>query len=142
MKKIIKYLLFGIISILLKSCFLHIDPDVSTVYMKGGDSKSQRSEAISRLYEHYIKSKKNRAYYEIVAKKEDRFILNYYPEKKLLTLCTDPGSGWSGQFKNVDEAKLKELVDLKLTFDDINNLKGPLEDNRPRVIVKTNGTPS
>ncbi len=141
MRKLV-YVILTFLSLGFESCFLHIDPDVSTVYMKGGDSKSQRSEAISRLYEHYIKSKKNRAYYEIVAKKEDRFILNYYPEKKILTLCTDPGSGWSGQFKNVDEAKLKELVDLKLTFDDINNLKGPLEDNRPRVIVKTNGTPS
>ncbi len=142
MKHSLKYFVFTLLFMVIESCFLLVEPEVDTLYVKGEDHDRLRKDAIAELYTHYSKSKKNKKYYEVISKKYGRFILNYYPEGKLLTLCTDPGSGWSSQFKNVDEAKLKELLDLELTFDDINNMKGPLEENDKWVIVKTNGSPS
>jgi hypothetical protein len=100
------------------------------------------------LYEHYVTSEKNREAYEVVAKKDGHFILNFTPGLELLTVCGDPGSGWSQQFENVDEAMLKKLVDEGISFGDLYSV-GSMSDRvdslltrkHPIYNVNTNGNP-
>lgn len=143
-----RYLFFFICAAtLLASCKKSPNPDVITLYLKGDDREKERTEAIPNLYEHYMNSNKDRAVYEVVAKGNARFVINYVPGLELLTLSSDPGSGWSSQFKDVDEAKLQELVRQKLNFSDIDDIgsfgskyDSVLVINRPIYDVKTNSS--
>ena len=130
-------------------CRDKIDPIISTVYLTEGDRVVQRQQAIPKLYAHYQDSTKDREAYEVIAKKDGRFILNYVPGLNLLTLCGDPGSGWSGQFTNVTSDVLKLLVDEGVTFDQLENreklgskLDSLLIPKSPIYRVRTNGSPS
>ena len=127
------------------SCGESPDPSVVTLFLKGEDREKERAEAIPKLYEHYMNSKKDRSAYEVVARGEAMFVINYVPSLELLTLSGDPVSGWSNQFKGVDEATLQKLIRQKLTFSDIDDI-GSLDSkydsvltlNRPLYDVKTN----
>ena len=131
--------------LLLVSCKESPDPSVVTLFLKGEDREKERAEAIPKLYEHYMNSKKDRSAYEVVARGEAMFVINYVPSLELLTLSGDPVSGWSNQFKGVDEATLQKLISQKLTFSDIDDI-GSLDSkydsvltlNRPIYDVKTN----
>jgi hypothetical protein len=140
------HLLLVIFSITtLAACFNKVDPAVSTLYFSSGHPDTLRSQAISKLYEHYSNSDKNKEYYEVVSKKTGNYILNYYPFGKLLTTCNDPGSGWSEQYKNVDESELRKLADLKIKLYDLQlyvSKDSIIENNEPIVDVKTNGYPN
>jgi hypothetical protein len=141
-----------VLTFALLSCSDKIEPDVDTLYLNDGDRESQSAMAISELYKYYVASKKDKGFYEVVSKKVGRFILNYYPAGKLLTVSTDSDSGWGRQFKNVDETVLKKLSDDHITIDDIgaigtgdNRLDSLyvslLPINEPFFSVKTNGNP-
>src|SRR5215217_2132833 len=131
--------------LLLVSCKESADPNVVTLFLKGEDREKGRAEAIPKLYEHYMNSKKDRPAYEVIAKGEAMFVINYVPSLELLTLSGDPGSGWSNQFKGVNEVTLQKLIRQKLTFADINDI-GSLDSkydsvltmNRPLYEVNTN----
>ncbi|MCF2487072.1 hypothetical protein [Dyadobacter sp. CY347] len=127
------------------SCLNKVDPAVDSLYLKGEDWKSWRKDALSKLYAHYNNSKKDKECYEVIARKEDRFFLNFYPQGQLLTLCADPGSGWSNQYK-ADISLIKKLISYNVTFDDLvglteNNYDSILVINKPFIEVKTNGNP-
>lgn len=131
------------------SCHEISHPHVDTLYVKGTDREQERAEAIRNLYRHYMNSDKDKDVYEVISKNNGNFILNYVPALKLLTLCGDPGSGWSNQFKNVDEATLQRLIDTNVTFqnlEDVGSIGSQFDDvlevNRPMYTVKTNGYPS
>ncbi|MCF0060976.1 hypothetical protein MUK70_17200 [Dyadobacter chenwenxiniae] len=132
---------------LLISCKESPDPDVETLYINGQDREKERADATSKLYEHYMNGKRDRSAYEVVAKGNARFVINYVPGLALLTLSGDPGSGWSNQFKDVDEGTLQKLIHQKLTFNDIDDI-GSAESkydsvltlNRPLYDVKTNSS--
>ena len=96
-----------------------------------------------------MSSKRDKAFYEVISKKEGRYILNYAPNLKLLTMCADPGSGWSKQFKNFELSTLEMLANGGYSFDDLDNREGLdskfdslLVINTPSSPVKTNGSPS
>jgi hypothetical protein len=129
----------------LAACLNKVDPAVDTLYFSSGRTDTLRSQAISKLYEHYSNSDKTKEYYEVVSKQTGDYIINYYPAGKLLTTCNDPGSGWGGQYKNVDEATLRRLADLKIKLDNLRsyvNTDSIIDDNEPRIEVKTNGHPN
>ncbi|NIJ51873.1 hypothetical protein [Dyadobacter arcticus] len=143
----------NVISILtmlfISGCYGKIDPNVSTLYIEGGDRESERLEAIPKLYEHYVSSIKDKEAYEVISNGNGNFILNFTPSLKLLTLCGDPGSGWGKQFKDVDESVLQKLVQDGISFQDIESIgsigskfDSLLVRNKPRIEVKTNGEPS
>lgn len=144
--KIFRSVLLYASVVALAACSEEVDPQVDTLFVNSGDPHVLKGEALARLYEHYSKSDKSKAYYEVVTgKKPGDLILNYNPEGKLLTTCTDPGSGWGGQLKNVDEAALQKMADLKIHVDSLNSYvlkERNLEHNRPMVGVKTNGQPN
>ncbi|MCE7065684.1 hypothetical protein [Dyadobacter sp. CY326] len=133
----------------LMSCHELSHPDVDTLYIDGKDREESRADAINTLYDHYMNSTKEKEVYEVIARGNGRFIINYVPELKLLTLCGDPGSGWGPQFKEVDEAALQRLINDKITFDDLHGVgsigsafDSVLVRNNPMYSVKTNGYPS
>ncbi|GGM99004.1 hypothetical protein GCM10010967_36220 [Dyadobacter beijingensis] len=136
--------LFGMT--LLLSCSGDVEPTVASQYLRpDGTREEQRRQALRELYQFYSTSDKSKVYYEVLAKRNGRFILNYYPTGELLTYCTDPGSGWSGQVTNVSTAQLQRLASLKLLLD---SLKGfvqkdsVLKHSQPFIQVRTNGSPS
>ncbi|MCF2492113.1 hypothetical protein [Dyadobacter chenhuakuii] len=140
---------FLIMVTLLSGCGDRIDPVISTIYLEEGDRAAQRRQAIPELYAHYQNSAKDREAYEVISKKNGRFIINYVPGLELLTLCGDPGSGWSRQFANVSDDVLKILVNEKVTFDDLeihgsfgSKLDSLLISKTPIYRVRTNGSPS
>lgn len=129
----------------LTSCHEISHPYVDTLYMKGTDREKERAEAMVNLYQHYMNSDKDKEVYEVISESNGRFILNYVPALKLLTLSGDPGSGWSNQFKNVDEATLQRLIDENITFqnlEEVGTIGSQFDDvlkvNRPMYSVKTN----
>jgi hypothetical protein len=127
----------------LAACFDKVDPMVDTLYLSSNYSNSVRSQAFSKLNEHYFNSDKTKEYYEVVSKKN--YIINYFPAGDLLTICFDPGSGWGGQYKNVDEAALRRLTDLKIKLDDLQAYvikDSIIDNNEPYIEVKTNGYPN
>src|SRR5690606_4735524 len=130
----------------LSSCFGDdVEPEVDTFYYNTGQRDSQRSQAITKLYEHYIQSDKTKEYYEVISRKTGNYIVNYYPDGQLLTICTDPGSGWSGQLKNVSDADLQRMAISKIHMDRLQEYvlsDSTLEHNRPIIEVKTNGKPN
>ena len=133
----------------LAACHDVAHPQVETLYLKDGTAEVQKSEAVSKLYELYTSSNKEKEAYEVISKKEGRFILNYTPKLELLTLCIDPGSGWSNQYKNVSEQKLQRLAGGSYSFDSLvviaaNPVKydSLLIINDSFIQVKTSGSPS
>ncbi|MCF2488347.1 hypothetical protein [Dyadobacter sp. CY347] len=142
-------LVLPLMVMLLWACGDKIDPIISTIYLTEGDRVAQREQAIPKLYAHYQQSAKDREAYEVIAKKNGRFILNYVPGLSLLTLSGDPGSGWSRQYANVDEDVLKMLVDEGVTFDQLDGVE-PLDSKLDSLLiskspiyrVRTNGSPS
>lgn len=152
MKKILNISVLVLALVLTISCKDNDpDPAVATSYFDRDDTKAKTvDEAVKKLYDFYSESIKDKEYYEVLQK--SGIILNFSPTKKLLTLCDDQGSGWSGQYKNFDEVFLKKLVDDKVTFDELlfpereNRLdtlyKATLMVNEPfDASVKTNGIP-
>jgi hypothetical protein len=147
--KLIKLFLQAILVIFLFGCKDDVDPAVSTVRVEGNRDEL-RKEAISKLYQHYKNSTKDKESYEIVSKGD--YILNFSPKSSLLTLCDDQGSGWAVQYKDINDIVLKKMVDDQINFD---HLSGSLEfdtkldslykkvliSNNPIVEVKTNGEP-
>jgi hypothetical protein len=131
------------------ACINKVDPMIDTLYLEGKDRRELRLQAIPKLYEHFRNSKKDKFVYEVISKKNGRFIANYTPSLKLLTLTGDPGSGWGNQFKDVDETTLEKLVKDGITFDDL-ELIGTLDskyndllvETNPFQEVRTNGSPS
>jgi hypothetical protein len=145
MKK--EHLLLIIFSVTtLTACFNKVDPAVSTFYFSTGHPDTLRNQALLKLYEHYSNSDKTREYYEVISKRTGNYILNYYPAGKLLTTCTDPGSGWGNQYENVDEAELRKLADLKIKLVDLQlyvSKDSIISENPNNVVeVKTNGHPN
>ena len=147
MRKIVKVKIALMLTFLLTACVEISHPAVETLYLKGDNIDAMKQEALPRLLEHYMTSKKDKEVYEVISK-YGRFILNFNPSLKLLTLCGDPGSGWGPQFKDVDEAILKKLVDYGLSFDDIQEIGSPFSQgdtllvrNKPTYLVKSNGHP-
>jgi hypothetical protein len=140
-----KSLLLSMFVVFAAACSEDVDPQVDTLFLNSGHPDSLKSQAISRLYEYYSNSDKTKAYYEVVSgRKAGDYILNYYPEAKLLTTCLDPGSGWAGQLKNVDEAALQRMANLKVKLDGLTGYvltDSTIQHNRPLVGVKTNGSP-
>ncbi|SKB55879.1 hypothetical protein [Dyadobacter psychrophilus] len=128
---------------LLASCGEVVNPLIRTVYLTEGDRTSQRLEAIAKLYEFYNDSDKDREAYEVISKRSGDFIVNYVPGLGLLTLCGEPGFGWSKQFIDVDSTLLRKLVDRGATFDDLNTGKfdSLLVTKTPVFRVNTNGKP-
>jgi hypothetical protein len=127
---------FLLIAFLFSSCFNKVEPEVSTVYVKSGDKETERSEAVSTLFEHYSKSSKDKQYYEVLSKKDGRFILNYNRIDQRLTICTDPGSGWSRQYVGITDADLEDLLVKGLSFNDLDFPKDPVIVDEVTLIVK------
>ncbi|MCE6992368.1 hypothetical protein [Dyadobacter sp. CY323] len=122
----------------LTGCFDKVDPLIRTLYLKEDDMETQRSQAVSRLYEHYVTSRfKDGQGYEVISKKHGRFILHFAPILGLLTVCGDPGSGWARQYEDVDELILKKLVDENITFNDLYGT-GPMSYKVDSMLVKKN----
>jgi hypothetical protein len=145
----VKDVMSTLLVFLIIGCSEKVDPDVDTQYLEGNDREALRLEAIPKLYEYYANSKKDKLVYEVISKKNGRFILNFMPSSKLLTLCGDPGSGWGPQFKDVTESTLQKLVQDGISFEDIQSIgtigskyDSLLVRNTPFVQVKTNGSPS
>ncbi|MET7253739.1 hypothetical protein [Dyadobacter fermentans] len=151
MKNISKIMLSVVFITLFAACNDDLNPAVDTAYFDRKMPQAQtEKDAIKKLYGFYNESSKDKQYYEVVQKAG--IILNFSPTRKLLSLCGDQGSGWSGQYKNFDEAFLKKLVDDKVTFDE---LLFPERENRLDTLyratlmvndpfdasIKTNGTP-
>ncbi|MCE7058731.1 hypothetical protein [Dyadobacter sp. CY343] len=127
----------------LAACFNKVDPAVETFYLKSKHSDSVRSEAFSKFYEHYSNSDNTKEYFEVISKGD--YIINYYATGKLMAICYDPGSGWGGQYNNVDEAALRSLANLRIKLDKLQSyvIKDSLIDNNePFIEVKTNGHPN
>jgi hypothetical protein len=144
MKNIFLFTFFAGLA-LLSACSDPIDPTVETIYFNTEKREAWQSQAIGKLYEHYSNSDKSKEYYEVAARKAGNYILNYYPSGKLLTVCEDPGSGWSGQYTNVDEAALQNLAQLKISLDSMQLyvIKDSIIGNSasPYVQVKSNVYP-
>jgi hypothetical protein len=145
----VQKILLAVTVMLIAFCKDEVDPAVQTIRVYG-DYKAEREKAFPNLYNYYAASSKSMEYYEVVFKGD--FILNYYPQGRLLTVCSDPGSGWSGQFKEFDESDLKKLSDDGITIDEIagfghigNNLDSLYSDilvkSDPFFEIKTNGNP-
>ncbi|QRR01842.1 hypothetical protein [Dyadobacter sandarakinus] len=145
MKKL-SLLLVALFITFLITCKEPQNPEVATLYLNGKDIEGHRREAVSRLYEHYLTSKKDRGYYEVISK-HSRFILSFSPSLKLLTVCGDPGSGWGNQFMNVDEGVLARLVSEKITFndlyssEDLQSKDSLLVKSKSFINIITNGNP-
>jgi hypothetical protein len=115
------------------------NPVVDTLYLPNSNGGEQQEiEAAVKLYERYMNSPKDKEYYEVVCKGD--FILNYFPSKQWITVCTDVGSGWSYQFKEVDISKLGELSQANLPFEKYKEFLSP---NNPMQsnLIKSNGEP-
>lgn len=112
-----KYLiLIPLIAVLFSCKNSEVDPDVNTLRVSTKNSVDDlQVDMAVELYRHFINSDKKREFYEVISKKRGE-ILNYNPAKKILTACGDPGSGWMGQFKEVDLKTLKRIGDNKITF--------------------------
>lgn len=124
-------------------------PLIETFYIKGGSIEQQKVTAVFKLYEMYRDGNKDKNAYEVIAKKEGRFIINYTPKSELLTLSADPGSGWSNQFKNVTEQTLQRLAVGGYSFDSLGAIAlDPVKydsllvpNDSPFVRVMTSGNP-
>jgi len=68
----------------------------------------------------------NRDHYQVFSHSKNGpcRIADYDKERKLLQVCTDPGSGWSGFFK-VSQPELHQLVVRSAKFDDLYKLCKP-----------------
>lgn len=132
----ILFLIFALVS-----CgFNRIDPAVSTLSIAYVSPKETREvEMAVKLYQHYMASDKSKEYYEVVSKDRGG-ILNYNPNRELLTICTDPGSGWGMQYKEVDLAKLQWIGDNTISFD-LYSEKLTANPNPGYIKPKTNGYP-
>lgn len=132
-----------------------VDPEVSTQYIKEGNREKQRDIAFITLLNHYQASAKDKQFYEVISKRDGRFILNYNRLDERLTLCLDPGSGWGRQFINISENDLEDFVakDFSLLDFDMGKaiaidsvtiiLKGKeLKIARESIRPKTNGSPT
>lgn len=127
---------------LLIACNNDIDPVVDTLYFNSGQPDTLRNQAITKLYEYYSNSDKSKEFYEVVSEKTGDYIINYYPSRSLLTVCFDPGSGWGGQYKNVDKQALYRLSNARIKLDNLQEfvaIDSTIDDNRPIFNVKTNG---
>ena len=130
----ILFLIFALVS-----CgFNRIYPAVSTLSI-AYVSPQETGEMAVKLYQHYMASDKSKEYYEVVSKDRGG-ILNYHPAKQLLTVCEDPGSGWAGQYKEVDLAKLQWIGDNTISFD-LYSEKLTANPNPEYIKPKTNGYP-
>jgi hypothetical protein len=131
--------------IILYSCTSKIEPQVDTFYYSTGNRDSLRSYALVRLYDHYVQSDKTKEYYEVVSRNTGDYIVNYYPQGQLLTICGDPGSGWSGQLRNVGLNELHKMGNSKIHIDSLSEFvlsDSTIQHNRPIQEVKTNGKPN
>ncbi|GAB2783456.1 hypothetical protein GCM10027275_29290 [Rhabdobacter roseus] len=97
---------------------------MSTKYVEGGNREQLRSIAFSELYSHFQSSTKEKSFYEVISGKNGRFIVNYNRIEQRLTLCTDPGSGWAEQFKDISEADLGEFVSKGVELNDFDGTNG------------------
>lgn len=147
--KVSRKLIIIVMCALTFGCIEKVDPAVDTLYIKGGDQETHIKQAIPKLFQHYVSSKRDKEFYEVISKKEGRYILNYAPNLKLLTMCADPGSGWSRQFKNFELSTLEMLANDGYSFDDLGDRErldskfdSLLVINTPSSPVKTNGSPS
>src|SRR6218665_2681890 len=142
-----KCFLISIVSLLvLLSCdSKKIDPEVNTVYVnKKLDTHDAQRQSALLLYNSYSQSDKSKRFYEVVYKTIPCFIVNYYPEKQLLSLCTDKGEGWGMQFEEVTEEKLKEMAEANLRFGILyyeNPLRLKVKDPTDFREIKTNDDP-
>lgn len=134
MKKYLSILLLFAIS-----CkFDRVDPSVDTLRVEALlISADREANMAAQLYDHYTKSDKSKEFYEVITNKSGE-ILNYWPNKKLLTVCADPGSGWLRQYTDIDTAKLKWISDSKIAF---RQYEDSLTVSRPLIRPKTNGNP-
>ncbi|TLV00874.1 hypothetical protein [Dyadobacter luticola] len=127
----------------LAACVDKVDPEVKTFYIQPNGKDTLNNHALSIFYDLYSNTEKNRDYYEVISKAD--FIINYYPAGKLLTICYDNGSGWGEQYKNVDEAALRRIADLKIKLNDLTQYVS--EDNvidhtESFINIKSNGKPN
>lgn len=104
---------------LLTSCFDRVDPEVSTKYLSSGSGEQQKASAVKELLDFYTASEKDKPYYEVISKREGRFILNYNRIEQRLTLCMDPGSGWGRQYMNISLEDLAEMVAIGITLEEL-----------------------
>ena len=117
-----------------------IDPDVETLRIEAIDSLAAReANMATELYQYYLASDKSKNYYEVISKNRGQ-ILNYNTKDQLITVCTDPGSGWGGQFKNIDIATLKRISDNKIIFSMYYDSL-IVNSNSEYIEPKTNGNP-
>ena len=143
--KIYQYLSALILTICISSCIHKVEPEVDTFYFSTGHADTLRALAISKLYAHYNESDKSKKFYEVISKKTGRYIVNYYPEAEMLTICHDPGSGWGGQFINVSESTLKKMAESKVHLNQLQQYAltdTSIQNNRPIIDVRTNGKPN
>lgn len=114
-----RLLLFFALLFSLSSCYNQVDPEVATKYITEGSREETRNNAVKELYDFYKSSSQDKEYYEVVSKRNGRFVLNYNRIDQRLTICGDLGSGWSEQFMNITESDLFDLVGLKVTLDEL-----------------------
>ncbi len=149
-------LFLGLLPILV-SCINKVDPQVSTQYIKEGSRQEQRAVAFNTLLSHYRAGNKEKQFFEVISKKDGRFILNYNRIDQRLTLCLDPGSGWGSQYVNIAEDDLEEFVSKSFTLTDFEGGNATWVDSvtiimkgkelkyattKERIRPKTNGKPS
>lgn len=141
------FLIHMVWTFLLLACHEVTHPQVDTLFLKAGTSDVHKSEAVSRLFELYSNSKRDKLAYEVISK-DARFILNYTPESQLLTLSADLGSGWAIQYRDVSEQKLQKLAAIGYSIDSLGIIEeNPVKydslliRNSPIIRVRTSGTP-
>lgn len=122
MKKII-LLIFLFLSLF--SCSLLRDkPPVykeTFIYkIEGRNELSIEKEMLGQLYKFYIANKNNN--YDFYEVESGRLLLNYSKKTYTLNYANDICSGWVAQYKNVDEALLKKVADLNLSFSEYDTL--------------------
>jgi|GEM_PF-1546947 len=128
--------LFSVLLLTLVSCKENVDPEVGTKFIEYGSREEQRASAIQELNIFYNSSNKDKQFYEVISKKNGRFILNYNRADERLTVCLDPGSGWGRQYVNISESDLADFVSIGIELEDLEGSENVVRVDDYTLIIK------
>jgi L-rhamnose isomerase len=101
-----------------------VSPNVQSYTLSSNNSTNQyewERVAPTILIQFYAQSSKDKGFYEVVENKFSH-VLNYCPEKQLLSIAREISSGWQNQYVNVSEDKLRELAKAYVRFDQYDSI--------------------
>lgn len=128
--------LFPLLLLTLFSCKDNVDPEVGTKFIEYGSREEQRASAIQELNSFYNSSSKDKQFYEVISKKNGRFILNYNRADERLTICLDPGSGWGRQYINISESDLADFISMGIELEDLEGSENVVRVDDYTLIIK------